>query len=228
MQKTPSTITIDELLKITKAGDIGLTENPDGIGKIIKWVQELEGDEAIYTHALIFGQMTFYPTNPHNALIFEANGKIAMQPLSQYSNKNVCIIRHKQMTKRAYLKGVKEIHNNLGMRYPYYRLTLMCFDTIFNSLLRKIKIKPFCKLSKIIHFDRPVCSELAAQFLIKSGVKTYFTKGEIWTNINPDDIHDAALNNQNTYEIIFEGKLINGLCANTSNGKTARKFHLAL
>ena len=94
------------------------------------------------------------------------------------------------------------------MRYPYYRLVLIGIDTFVNSLLRKIKIKPLSKISSLIHFDRPVCSELAAQFLIKCGVKTHFTKGEKWTNINPDDIHDAALKNKDVYEIIFDGKLI--------------------
>lgn len=218
-------ITITKLLKITKVGDIGLTENPNGIGKAIKWFQELEGDEAIYTHAILFGEMTFYPTNPHEALIFEANVKIAMQPLCQYLNRNICIIRHKDINENRYLKGIKEVYDNLGMRYPWYRIGLMGLDTFVNAFLRKIKIKALCKLSKIIHFDRPTCAELIAQFLIKSGVKTYFTKGmnwsnvETWTNVHPDDIHDAALRNPDIYEIIFEGKLV---CGNYQKRKQLR------
>lgn len=204
-----NTITFDEFIKLLKIGDIGLTENPNGLGKIIKWFQELEGDDATFTHAFLVGDMTLTPTNG-DALIYESNKTINLKPISQYFNKHICIIRHKKMTKKAYKTGIVEVLDNISMIYPWYRLGLIAIDTLINWFLIKIKLKPLSKLSCLINFDRPICSELVAQFLLKARLKTLFKKGECWTNINPDDIHDAALSNPKTYEIIFDGKIING------------------
>ena len=207
MQQTQNNIDIKKLLEILHPGDIGLTANPQHLGKIIKWFQELEGgDEAIFTHAFIIGNITI---NSEENLIYESINKIGTYPLSKYINKHICIIRHNGMCYDKFLKGMEEVYDNLGMGYPYYRLLLIAIDTLTNHFLKKIRIFPkiSSKFSSIVHFDRPVCSELVAQFFLKSGLKTYFDKGEKWTNINPDDIHDAALKHKDKYTIIFDGIL---------------------
>lgn len=214
-------IKLSDLLQLARPGDIGLSENPDGIGKTIKRFQELQGDEAKYTHAFIFSDPKItirhdeYPSlpleiNKASLYIYEAYKQITSNPLSDYFDKNILVMRHRKMDAKKYLKGVKEIEDNLGDVYPYHRLMLHAVDSGINWLLKKLNIKSRAKFAEWLSTDWPVCSELAAQFLLEAGVKTKLAGGEKWQGVQPDDLHDAALRYPATWEIVFEGKLIDG------------------
>lgn len=233
-------IKLSDLLQLARPGDIGLSENPDGLGKGIKWFQEMAGDEAQYTHAFIFKSPHYsskpelrFPRNQsgtrvkRNTLIklsemsrhkipmidigiYEAYKQITCNPLFDYLDKNILVMRHKKMSDRKYKKGVKEIEDNLGQTYPYHRLILHAVDSGINWVLKKLNIKWKCKSAYWLSTDWPVCSELATQFLLEAGVKTKLAGGEKWQGVQPDDLHDAALKYSKYWKIIFEGKLIDG------------------
>lgn len=196
-------ISIEQLKGIAKAGDILLTSNPQGIGTVIRWFQELQGDPAFYTHTAIIPDSFFI-----TGYILDANGTLDYKTIKKYKNKPICVIRNREMTPELYIKGfINGLSDNIGQRYPYYRLILHAIDNIGNCLLRKFHVKPKIHTAKLINFDNPVCSEWAAQFFVASGISSFKYD---WEGINPDDFDDCRQKYPEDWETIFEGLLING------------------
>lgn len=184
-----------ELQNKLKAGDILLTKNPDGLGTVIKWFQELEGDEAIYTHAAL--------VSDEPSVIYEANAMLDESDLKDYLNTRICVIRHEKMTDRRYKFGFKcSIQPYLDKKYPYHRLVLHAFDNGFNWLFRQFGIKWKMKTAKWFPITAPVCSEWVDMFFCD--VKLLKT----WRGHNPDHIHDRALKDPKKWKIIAEGVLV--------------------
>ena len=191
---------ISELLQNVKRGDVLLTSNPDGLGNVITWFQNLQGDPSIYTHAALF---------PYDALpkIYEANGTLDIKNITQYIGYKICIIRHKFMTDEAYRKGFREIKDNVGQIYPWHRLLLIGLDNGFNWLFKKLRFKFRSKIARIISRDRPVCSEWVVQFFNSAYIKMGFVNGECWQGKSPDDIDDARIAHPELWETVYEGHL---------------------
>jgi len=194
-------ITIKELSAIAKKGDILLTSRSSIISRLIRWIQELDGDKAIYTHAAII-PTSFAVTH----YILESSSKsINYHYIEKYHNNLICLIRNNLMTDEKYYNGFVNLLDNIGQSYPFYRLFLHFIDKLGNAVLRMFHVKPYIQTSKLITKDHPVCSELIMQFLI--GALDWKTD---WKGIVPDDLHDLVLiNDSKNWQIIFSGILIN-------------------
>ena len=107
------------------------------------------------------------------------------------------------MTEDKYLEAYKNvIKPHLGDIYPYHRLLLHAVDNLCNWVLRNLGLQYRLKLAKLIKYDRPVCSEWAYMvYYFLRLVKGYL-------GIDPDKIHDNALADPETWQIIYEGNLI--------------------
>jgi hypothetical protein len=236
-------IEVTQLIKKAEAGDVLLTANPEGLGTVIKWFQELRGDPAVYTHAALIAKLSLYhyigdkyyvldanktvyyngdkyyvldanktvDYNGDKYYVLEANKTLDYKPINQYFGKRICLLRNKNMTVEKYAKGFRELFNNLGQKYPYYRLLLQGIDNLCNRLLRVFHVKPLIHVAKLIKFDHPVCSEWVAQFFIEGEVplEQSAKKGEkiSWGGVDPDDFDDWRQKYPEIWETIFEGIL---------------------
>ncbi|MCK5612858.1 hypothetical protein KAR91_63885 [Candidatus Pacearchaeota archaeon] len=200
----------NELIRIIKPGDILLTKNPAGLGNLINWAQMIgQGDKSFYGHVAIIVR------NPSNdqidGTIAESVMKISYQHVSNYKGNKICIMRHKKMTAYRYNKGMPEVEDNIGQIYPAHRLIVHLADALRAWTIRKISFgkigRPWFRYAKFLRFDWPVCSELAAQFLIAAGVETGLPF-DGWRGINPDHFDDTRLNNPELWKTIYIDKLI--------------------
>lgn len=166
-----------------KPGDLLLTQNPQGLGKLIRWGQERlhPGDPAVYSHAA--GVLDSCGN------IFESSWRLQVAHISAYHGCLVLVARHKEMDRRRFLRGLEEVWDNLGMVYPFHRL--------FFSLFR---------IADNIYTNWPVCSEYYAQFLVKAGL--YGGWGHThWAGVTPDMLEDAVYLGE-VWEVVYEGALI--------------------
>jgi hypothetical protein len=190
-------------------GDIGLTANPQRLGRYINFAQYLEeGDESIFGHALIFTRARGVGVYMSDGSYIESVHKISRGHIDSYAGKRVKIIRHKFMTPEAYEKGHVEVLDNLGQTYPYLRLGLHGVDSLRGWFYRKVfKKKAPWKYSRMTKADWPVCSELAAQQIHFSGLEGgWGNKGTLlyngWSGVNPDNLDDVSINRKDLYDTI--------------------------
>lgn len=158
-------------------GDIFCTENPMWLGRAINSVQRFQDieNDSRYSHAgIITGQ---------DGTTFEALWTVKRSTLKNYIGKRIIIGRHANMTKLIFQQAYVEILKHEGQWYPFHRLVFFL-------------IPP---LAKYIHvLNRPVCSELAAKFLVHAGIfKT-------WAGKNPNYLADI-MTWWRSWKIIYEG-----------------------
>ena len=197
---------INRVVKLIKPGDILLTQNPAGLGKMINWAQRVgQGDPSKYGHVAIIVRNP--KTGQIDGTIAESVMRISYNNISDYNGNKICIMRHKKMNPYRYNLGMKEVKDNIGQIYPGHRLVVQLVDVLRSWAFRKVKMKPWFRYSKLMRLDWPVCSELAAQFLITAKLETGFPF-EGWRGINPDHFDDARQSNDGLWETIFIGDLI--------------------
>ena len=201
----------NDVLKLCQPGDILLTSNPAGIGKLINFGQEVEGknDKSKYGHVAIFARKPESIFDVDGS-IYESVMRISKNHIDKYSGKEICIIRHTGITKENFLIGRKEILDNLGQIYPGHRLLFHGLDMINSWIKREIfrrKAPLKFRYMRFMPLDWPVCSELGAQFIHKAGLEggwEAYKKG--WRGINPDDFDDCRIKRQDLWQTILEGE----------------------
>ena len=207
--------TLEEYLARANPGDILLTANPAGIGKLINFGQGLEdaGErKSRYGHVAIVAQVEGeYKTWKTDGSIYESVLTISRNNIRKYDGKVCCILRHTSMGPKRYYNGLKEVVDNLGQPYPAHRIVLHGLDML-NSWIKRVvfrRSKPLqFRYMKLMPLDWPVCSELAAQFIHAAGLKggwEEYKKG--WRGVNPDDFYDAAVVNPKRWQMLLEGTL---------------------
>ena len=135
---------------ITMPGDVGLTSNPQGLGKAINWAMSLEGDPAVFGHAVLFVQDPDATSFVSNGNMVESSWTIRRSNLKKRL-KRMKIIRHRQMTPDLYCKGWPEIEDNLGMIYPFHRLVLHFLDMLRTAVtMRLFKRYPKWRWASIV------------------------------------------------------------------------------
>jgi len=159
-----------------KPGDIFLTRNPMWLGRLINFVQKFwsQDDNSKYSHAGII--MSKYGDT------FESLWTIKASNLKEYKNKEIIILRFKNMSARRFRNGMNAVFEHKGQLYPFHKLTLML-------------IPP---LGKKINFGSVVCSELTAKFIKFSGWDIY------WKGMSPDGLDDFTKNHRDC-DIVFKG-----------------------
>ena len=205
--------TLDELVKRARPGDIGLTRNPAGLGKLINFGQGIEDGNggSRFGHVVIFAEFPDGVADSTAGRIYESVKTISMNHVVKYSDVEMLIMRHRKMTRTLFYEGRKEIVDNLGMIYPYHRIVFHGFDMINAWVKRSIfrrKAPLKFRYMKFMPLDWPVCSELGAQFIHKAGLKGgWESKKKGWRGVNPDDFHDAATSRKDLWEVVVEGTL---------------------
>lgn len=158
-------------------GDIFCTVNPMWLGKSINAVQKFfdPDNEAKYSHAGII--------TDSDGGTFEALWTTKNSTLSQYKGKQIIIGRNESMIDAIFPIAYAEVLQHKGQWYPFHRLAFFL-------------IPP---LAKYVHvLNRPVCSELAAQFLCYAGIL------KNWAGKDPDYIADM-MTRWRGWTIIYEG-----------------------
>lgn len=192
-------------------GDILLTSNPAGIGKLINFGQGIEEAEkkSKYGHIAVFAKCpgTVWQTD---GMIYESVTIISKNHLDKYDEKEVCIIRHSGMTEKKFYIGREEILDNIGQLYPAHRIIFHGLD-MTNSWIKRVIFRRKAPLKfrymKFMPLDWPVCSELAAQFIHKADLKGgWESHKKGWRGINPDDFDDARFDRPDLWTTILEGK----------------------
>lgn len=201
-----------------RPGDIGLCSNPADIGKAfhpssnkkaINLFQNLEdGDKkSIYGHAFILAKaLEESPSFAFNGDLYESAIRISKSTVSKYEGMPVCFMRHRGMTAEAYTRGIPEVLNNIGQIYPFHRLLFCAADSLLSWCGQKMGQNWKFRTSKLLKADWPVCSELAAQFILACGLETGVPK-EGWIGVNPDDLADAREARADIWETVFTGKI---------------------
>lgn len=206
---------LDEFITRARPGDILLTKNPAGIGKLINFGQSLEdgggskyGHVAIVSHAVkVDGKAkTFFNTDGN---IYESVLTIGRNHIEKYKGKECCVLRHTGMTPTNYFKGLKEVNDNLGQVYPAHRIVLHGLDMI-NAWIKRVVFRRSRPLQfrymKLMPLDWPVCSELGAQFIHAAGLKGGWEDvKDGWRGVNPDDFYDSAVVNPHLWQLELEG-----------------------
>lgn len=198
-------VTMDQVYKSVKPGDIGLTASTDStMGKLIQFGQRIdEGDDSKYGHAFIFAK------NPGtkfkiDGTIYESVVTLSKNHASKYYGRPICIIRHRHMSEDKFFLGREEILDNLGQVYPAHRLALHGVDMINSWVCRTIfRCELKFKISRLAPLDWPVCSEYAAQFIRKARLETGW--GDFWRGVNPDLIDNTRTKRTDLYETVLEG-----------------------
>ncbi|NOR27591.1 MAG: hypothetical protein GQ540_03570 [Lutibacter sp.] len=177
-----------------KPGDILLTLVHGWLGNAIIRTQNMidcETDIVNFSHAAI--------VLDECGNIFESSLKIGANHISKYENVPVLIARHKDMEDWKFKKGIGEALDNEGMFYPLHRLFFILFGI------------------SAIRTDWPVCSELVAQFLLKSGIDSdLIRKGKKyskWYGVSPDMIEDAVFRGEN-WNVVYNGNWDSRLLSN--------------
>ena len=201
--------TITDVLALCEPGDIGLTKNPNGIGKLINFGQGLEDGtgKSTYGHTFVFAISDTHEFNV-NGMIYESVMRISKNHIRKYHQKEMCIIRHKSLDEQKYFAGEEELLDNIGQIYPVHRLLFHGFDMVNAWIKRKFSDKSLkFRYMKFMPLDWPVCSEYATQFLLAAGLETGFNK-QGWRGINPDDFDDVRKRRPDLYTTILEGTFV--------------------
>lgn len=186
-----------------RAGDIGLVRNPALFGRIVDWGQQLDdGDPARYTHAFIF------TGNPDE--IFQSSLTIGLGSVNHYIGDDFLLIRHNAVSPFKYNQSMASLNKLIGKVYPVHRLFLHLFDALCSRTWRTFSNSPLPFRLTTIPSDWPVCSELAAMFIVKSGSNGgwVISDGKGWSGVNPDHIDDARQAHPELWTTVYEGKLI--------------------
>ena len=201
---------LETVIQMARPGDIGLTKNPNGLGKAINYCQRLgEGDESIFGHALIFTPPEGRDSCLSDGNFIESNTKIRYGHIREYVGNNICIIRHRDMTNALFHKALSVIEGNVGQIYPAHRLLLHLMDVIRGFLYRKITGKKPPFRFSAIHLDWPLCSELVGQAYVATELPTGWTLGPgKWAGLNPDHIHDGSLNFPNLWDFVCRNEIL--------------------
>ena len=205
-------ISINKLITMIQPGDFGLTTNPGGkhgvLGKAIRWATYIEeGDGVEYGHGIVFAKQQG-PDYTADGSIYESVMKIEKNHIRDYVGSKICIFRHVDMTEKAFFEGREEILDNIGMIYPFHRLPAIMIDMVIAYTFRKFFKTTYRK--RLIHLfpmDWPVCTELMAQFIFKSGLETGL-KFNTWKGTTPDHWDDTRKNRFDLYQSVEEGVLI--------------------
>ena len=206
--------TLSEVKKDARPGDVLLTSNPAGIGKLIRFGESIEDCDSSgkYGHVAIIARASEDKPeeniNTTDGDIYESVMIISKNHIDKYSSKDILIGRHKQMTPMRYFNGIAEVKDNIGQIYPVHRLIFHGLDMI-NSWIKRVVFRRKNPLKfrymRFLPLDWPVCSELGAQFFITAGCETGIDK-DGWRGVNPDDFYDAIISRVDLWDIIFEGQ----------------------
>lgn len=225
-----------DVLSVLKPGDIGLVRSSHLFGKLIRFGQGLaDGEISPYNHAFgvsipqhielrqsspvgATGRQYRRPRLRHSAFftdgtIFESVKNIQFGDLSKYIGKPIAIARHVDMDIEHFVSGYPQVLNNIGQIYPAHRIVLHALDLLRAFVWRKlIKRQPMWRYAKFGFLDRPVCSELVAQFLISAQLNGGWKDGDTcWRGTNPDHIWDAWGDpDSNMWRLIFVGVMTKG------------------
>jgi hypothetical protein len=200
----------DDIIKNCMPGDILLTCNSAGIGKLINFGQGIEDGnrKSKYGHVAIFAME---PTSHYHIVdgtVFESVKRISQNPIANYHGQDICVMRHVGMNVGKYFKGREEILDNIGQVYPAHRLVFHGLDMINAWFKRKVfrrKAPLKFRYMRLMPLDWPVCSELAAQFIHTAGLKGgWEERKQGWRGVNPDDFDDARTETK-LWETILEG-----------------------
>lgn len=203
-------ITKSDIERDCLPGDILLTCNPAGLGKLINFGQGLEEKDgkSKYGHVAIFAKRpgTQWATD---ATMYESVMRISKNPINNYHEQDVCVIRHHGMNEMRFYLGREEVLDNIGQIYPAHRIVLHGFDMI-NSWVKRTVFRRKAPLKfrymKLMPLDWPVCSELGAQFIRKAGLAGgWEARKKGWRGINPDDFDDARVQHTDLWATILEG-----------------------
>lgn len=170
---------------ILRPGDEFATKNPMALGALINLCQKVKAtdNESEYSHTGIILEPT--------GTTLEALWTVGSQNLWEaYRGNKVLVVRNINMTPDTYVCGIAKIRKHIGQWYPVHRLLIHLVG-----------------LAKFIHWNRVVCSELAAKF--ETGCAEFRPEKEMgfmrnWYGVNPDDLSDRWRISR-YYEIIFEG-----------------------
>ena len=199
-----------------RPGDILLTKNPAGIGRLINFGQQLEdGGNSNFGHVAIVASEERKERGPKyyrvDGNIYESVMTISKNHVKKYGGKECCVLRHREMDPRKYYKGLAEVKDNLGQIYPAHRIVLHGLDMINAWIKRKVSrsSKPLkFRYMKLMPLDWPVCSELGAQFIHAAGLQGGWEDRKAgWRGVNPDDFYDCAVINPARWELVLEGTL---------------------
>jgi hypothetical protein len=208
--------TMEEFMNWAKPGDILLTANPAGLGKLINFGQGIEdagGRGSQYGHVAIVAH------SKADRLVWKVDGgiyesvmTIGRNHIRKYHQKRCCLMRHTAMDAAKYFEGLKEVEDNLGQPYPAHRIVLHGFDMI-NSWIKRAVFRRKAPLRfrymKLMPLDWPVCSELGAQFIHAAGLRGGWEEQKKgWRGVNPDDFYDAAVIRPSLWQMITEGVFI--------------------
>jgi len=165
-----------------KPGDLFAARSQMLLGRAINVVQQFysSDNKSEYSH-------TGFIVNAQGST-FEANWRVGSQDFYKaYKGEKVLIARHNDMDEDRFFRGFSSVYNKHYKHiYPFWRLFFFLVPPI----------------AKYVHFlEKPVCSELVAEFLYRAGLRH---KNYMGTNVDTlvDEwrIHDDV-------EIIFEGVL---------------------
>lgn len=166
-----------------QCGDIICTRSDAWFGKAIRFIEKINAtdNESVYNHVLIM-------KDEQNT--FEALGTICSKNFyKEYVGKLVMVIRPLYKAGNQPISDSEKIfilqdliRKYEGKWYPWYRLPLYLIPPLAKINIRKI----------------PVCSELAAMFLWKLGIRH-----DHWAGTNPDTLADE-LRHWKNYGIICE------------------------
>lgn len=167
---------------ILKHGDLFASRNQMLLGRLINAVQQFHSSDnrSEYSHTGII-------STPHGHTL-EANWKVSCQNLFKaYEGEKVLIARYQNMDMLRFTRAYEWVYNkHYGHIYPAWRLFFFCIPPI----------------AKYVHFlEKPVCSELVAEFLHRTGLRhKHYMGTNVDTLVDEWRIHDGV-------EIIFEGML---------------------
>jgi len=175
---------MEELMQLElRPGDFFASKNPHGLGKLIIFAQKMKSQDmkAEYSHV---GFIT-----DKQADTLECVGRIKQQNLfKEYAGEKVIIARWKYMDEAAYKRGYEAIKDQIGKKYPWWRLALHLVG-----------------LARFIYaFRIPVCSEFEDAFEWGCGIQT-LSQGHSW-GVTPDFKVDEWRRAKDI-DIIFEGIL---------------------
>ena len=157
--------------------DIILTHSRTFFGTIVRWILNFfQSDDVRYSHVLIV-------ENSETAV--EANKTIRHTNIEKVlkSAKRYKIVRLKEITTNQQEVILKEIYENLGNDYSYWRAFLNLIDEVGDTSW-------FSKGAKY-----HTCSSFVS-YLYEVGCQIEFNKTP-WYACNPDDIDDHIIDNDN-------------------------------
>lgn len=158
-----------------KAGDLFCSSLGQVLGFMINVVQrhKASDNEATFSHAGI--------VETSEGGIIEACWHVERSSLfEKYSDGDLLVARYIGMDEENFEEGMGKIKKHIGQFYPVHRLFLHLLG-----------------LAKYIHWDRIVCSELVAKFLVGAGAR------QNWYGVMPDDLADE-FRNFRIYDVVYD------------------------